>query len=272
MSDGSQHGFSCETEWGDAEDLDCRGFCRDCGREHRLSAAPALPAAGLLMRELVRHGNIGLEQGRDPRLDLGCLDGPAGGQMFGVLVYRDRGGNRGVLKAFSGQYNGIWNVPGWAPPIVDPEEFASVVRDDETRIKELTRGMKSLSAGDPVRMELAARRKSISRELMARIFTLYRPANFRGQRRRLEEIFIGRGMPTGTGECCAPKLLHHAACLGLRPLGLAEFYLGRRNRSGTRRSGRFYAPCAGKCRPILGFFLCGLEETACPMPGEAIRP
>ena len=79
MSDGSRHDFSCETEWGDAEDLDCRGFCRDCGREHRLSAAPALPAAGLLMRELVRHGNIGLEQGRDPRLDLGCLDGPAGG-------------------------------------------------------------------------------------------------------------------------------------------------------------------------------------------------
>lgn len=270
MSDGSRHDFSCGTGAGNLEDLDCRGFCRDCGREHRLPAAPALPAAGLLMRELVRHGNIGLGQGREPRLDLGCLDGPAGGQMFGVLVYRDRCGNRGVLKAFSGQYNGIWNVPGWVPPIVDPEEFASVVRDDEARIKELTRGMKSLSAGDPTRAELSARRKSLSRELMARIFTLYRPANFRGQRRALEEIFIGRGMPTGTGECCAPKLLHHAACLGLCPLGLAEFYLGRGNRSGTRQSGRFYAPCVGKCRPILGFLLCGLDETACLRPEEPV--
>ena len=73
------------------------------------------------------------------------------------------------------------------------------------------------------------------------------------------DVFLGPAMPTGTGECCAPKLLHHAATHGLTPLGLAEFYVGRTNRSGTRRHGEFYAPCAEKCAPILGFLLCGVE-------------
>jgi hypothetical protein len=76
----------------------------------------------------------------------------------------------------------------------------------------------------------------------------------------LSEVFTGKAMPTGTGECCAPKLLHHAAVHGLTPLGLAEFYIGRENRSATRAHGRFFAPCEEKCRPILGFLLCGLPE------------
>lgn len=244
----------------DTEDLDCRGFCRHCGREHHLPAAPAFAPARRLMEDLLRYGNLGLEREQNPLLDLDYLFGPARGQMFGVLVYRDRNGKRGMLKAFSGQYNGLWNAPGWVPPIVDPEEFVHVAGDDEGRIKKLTRSIQSLPPGDSDRPGLLARRRELSRGLMERIFALYRPANFRGQRKALSEIFLGVGMPTGTGECCAPKLLHHAACQGLRPLGLAEFFLGRENRSGTRRHGHFYPPCAEKCRPILGFLLCGLEE------------
>jgi hypothetical protein len=67
-------------------------------------------------------------------------------------------------------------------------------------------------------------------------------------------------MPTGTGDCCGPKLLAQAAIEGLRPLGLAEFYWGRENRSGSRRHTTFSASCPEKCGPILGFMLCGLDE------------
>ena len=217
-----------------------------------------MPHALALLDRLERQGHIGLGQGAlDARLSLDYLFGPARGQMFGVLVYADRDGRQGVLRAFSGQYNGLWEVPGWVPPILDPREFMRVIEIDEPRIKELTRRIQGLAPDDPERKAMQAQRRELSRSLTARIFDLYRLTNFRGQTRSLADVFLGPSMPTGTGECCAPKLLHHAAQHGLTPLGLAEFYVGRENRSATRRHGQFFAPCAEQCRPILGFMLCG---------------
>jgi hypothetical protein len=221
-----------------------------------------------LMAEMEARGSISAPGCDDPRLGLDYLFGPARGQMFGVLACQDVRGNGQVLKAFSGQYNGVWEVPGWVPPIVDPAQFHRTIRDDEPRIKALTRLIGELPPESPRRSDLSAERRQLSAGLMERIFDLYRLANFRGQRRLLREAFLGRAMPTGTGECCAPKLLHHAALNGLIPLALAEFYVGRENRSGTRTQGRFFAPCAEKCRPILGFILCGSEElrSGSPIP------
>ena len=240
--------------------LDCIGYCRDCGQEHCLPAAPALDAARELLADMERHRSIGLGMDDDPRLHLGYLSGPARGQMFAVLAARDSAGREHVLKAFSGQYNSLWTVPGWVPPILDPAAFERVIQSDEPRIKALTREIDLLASTAPVRVRLMAERRQLSQGLMARIFDLYRLTNLRGQTRSLAEIFLGSGMPTGTGECCAPKLLHFAATHGLIPVGLAEFYVGRENRSGTRSHGEFYAPCAEKCRPILGFLLCGRDR------------
>ncbi|MBV5332456.1 hypothetical protein JZU54_02570, partial [bacterium] len=55
----------------------------------------------------------------NPLLRTDALFGEARGKMFGVLVCRAADGSRRILKAFSGQYNGLWEVPGWAPPIFD---------------------------------------------------------------------------------------------------------------------------------------------------------
>ena len=96
---------------------------------------------------------------------------------------------------------------------------------------------------------------------MRAIHDLYRLQNFHSQRAGLEEIFAAKkGVPTGTGDCCAPKLLQYAALHNLTPLALAEFYFGRENRSGTRQHGCFYPSCRTKCYPILGFMLCGAEQ------------
>ena len=63
------------------------------------------------------------------------------------------------------------------------------------------------------------------------------------------------------GECCAPKLLNHAALNGLKPLSMAEFYWGSGPQVGSRISGEFYESCEARCQPILGYMLCGWDES-----------
>ena len=88
---------------------------------------------------------------------------------------------------------------------------------------------------------------------------LYQLQNFKGDQHSILNVFYeDRGIPTGSGDCCAPKLLHAAAQNGLTPLGLTEFYFGKENKSSTRYHKEFYPGCKNKCQPILGYMLCGL--------------
>lgn len=77
-----------------------------------------------------------------------------------------------------------------------------------------------------------------------------------GQAWSLASLFPA-GPPTGTGECCAPKLLVQAARLGLTPTGLAEFWWGPT--LGNRRQGEFYTACKERCQPLIGPLLARLE-------------
>jgi hypothetical protein len=204
--------------------------------------------------------NLPAEQ-RDPRFSTSYLFGPARGKMFGVMVAMAPEGKRVILWAFSGQYNGVWKVPGWVGPVFDLEEFHGVHDDKEREITELGRKIDTLVAGSYLQLKLVARRKKLSQQLMANIHNLYRLRNFSGQIAQLQEIFPpGMGIPTGTGDCCAPKLLQYAVVHDLLPLGMAEFYWGQPTASGLRQHGRFYSSCRTKCYPILGFMLCGLNE------------
>jgi len=47
------------------------------------------------------------------------------GKMFGVLVVRDSDGSIAFLSAFSGMMNGLWQIPGFVPPIFDQAEQQS---------------------------------------------------------------------------------------------------------------------------------------------------
>ena len=116
-----------------------------------------------------------------------------------------------------------------------------------------------LDCGEKHRSSLVKQRKLLSQNLMKEIHSLYNISNFRGETMPLNDIFIGNGIPTGTGDCCAPKLLNEAARRRFIPKGLLEFYWGKENPSKTRQHGHFYTSCIDKCQPILGFMLCGLE-------------
>ena len=187
------------------------------------------------------------------------LFGEMRGKMFGVMTCLAPDGSHIDLKAFSGQLGGTWLAPGWAPPLFPVDIWDSVNTPAERAIKHLQRAQGALppEEAEPV----VAERRKRSRKLMHDLHALYRLTNFRGETRPLTEVFPGdRGIATGTGDCCAPKLLNLAAINDLLPLSLCEFYWGRETRSGSRRHGIFYPPCQDKCTPILGFLLCGLEE------------
>jgi len=240
----------------------CRGLCRACGREHELRHNGAR-RYGLELMDLLRTRRSldldGAVPDPDPRLSTAWLYGEARGKMFGVMECLAPDGSTQILRAFSGQYNGLWEIAGWAPPLFDHRQLAAISGEVEREIKEL--GAELANAGDPeTRKTLRRRRRQLSQELMRQIHGLYRLTNFHGREASLfAACGCGSAIPTGTGDCCAPKLLNLAARSNLVPLGLAEFFWGRSNRSGNRQEGRFYPSCAEKCAMILGFMLCGLE-------------
>ncbi len=240
------------------------GWCARCGRMHLLPPDQALPEALILMERLKRNGRIDFEAtaaAADPRCATSPLFAAEGGKMFGVLACRDSQGSQVTLRAFSGQFGGLWEVAGWVGPIIDPAAFDQLTRDTEGAIKRLGAEIDQTDAGSSHRQHLVRRRRSLSRGLMRQVHDLYRLVNFRGQQCLLIEAFQGDNLPpSGTGDCCAAKLLQHAALHGLSPRGLIEFYWGRPNTSGLRVHGGLYPACEARCRPVLGYMLCGLEE------------
>jgi hypothetical protein len=215
------------------------------------------------MELLANHATIDLFAGRAvelPTLTTDWLFGPARGKMFGLLECLRPDGTPTFLRAFSGQYNGHWLVDGWVPPLFDVEEFQAISGNGGLPIKELGREIAGCVTHAERWLNLRQERRRLSRQLMRDLHGLYRLTNFRGETAGLAEIFVGgTGIPTGTGDCCAPKLLNYAANRQLRPVGLTEFYWGRENRSGTRQHGTCSGSCREKCLPILGFMLCGLD-------------
>lgn len=245
-----------------ADTVACRGYCAACGCEHRLPVGPALVHARDIHARMCAAGRIDIDvppADADPRFSLDYVWGDARGQMFGVLAYRSADGKEGVLKAFSSQYNGVWTLAGWVPPILDATAFKQLVMPVDRQIKALGARIAECREHTPERTRLVGERKVLSRSLMQQIHDLYTVANFRGAKQPLRDVFLQKGLPNGAGDCCAPKLLQYAALHNLTPLGLVEWYVGQTNRSGKRVHGRWYPACAEKCQPLLGFMLCGLE-------------
>ncbi len=155
----------------------------------------------------------------------------------------------------------------------DPSRLEALVRESQFRKAEFVRLKRRLRDEiDALRAEydvaqseitaLRSERKRRSEELQMWIFEQFKMLNARGESRNLCEIFAPtpqRVPPAGAGECAAPKLLQYAYQNELQPLAMAEFWQGSSPRGEVRRAGKFYPSCQGKCGPILGFMLQGLD-------------
>jgi len=240
------------------------GYCRRCDRDHELGAGNARAHAHELMEEFGRLQRLdyqATEADADPLLSFAHLFPGKPGNMFGLLECRDRDGQTVVLRAFSSLRRGIRAIPGWVPPLLSADTYYGLIVPEQQAIEAMTAELATLSDEPERRQALSERRKLRSQRLFETMRARYRFHNFRGETGTLREVFTGgAGIPGGVGECCAPKLLVHAARNALRPVGLAEFYWGGSKGSKTLRQGEFYLPCNSRCRPILGFLLCGLDD------------
>ncbi len=103
--------------------------------------------------------------------------------------------------------------------------------------------------------DLKQQRQILSQTLQTQLHETTTITNFAGETKSLQAL-RPTGLPTGSGECCAPKLLHYAASNQLTPLAMAEFWWGVA--VGDKQPGVFYGACADRCQPLMGFMLSGL--------------
>jgi len=111
-------------------------------------------------------------------------------------------------------------------------------------------------------------RKKLSAKLQKHFFKQYQMLNSKGERKDLAKIFsdsLLQKPPAGSGDCAAPKLLQYAFEHKLTPLCMAEFWWGKQPKSEIRKHKHFYPACQGKCQPILGHMLAGMEVDKNPL-------
>ncbi|MEM6752197.1 MAG: pseudouridine synthase, partial [Cyanobacteria bacterium P01_C01_bin.38] len=106
--------------------------------------------------------------------------------------------------------------------------------------------------------ELKHQRKQISRQLQSQMHEAYSLMNFLGNTSSLQQLMPQ--LPTGTGDCCTPKLLHYAATHKLKPLAIAEFWWGESTQD--KIPGEFYGACVERCQPLMGFLLSGIDSSS----------
>ncbi|PZV17858.1 MAG: RNA pseudouridine synthase [Pseudanabaena sp.] len=119
---------------------------------------------------------------------------------------------------------------------------------------------------------LKKQRRELSRTLQTQMHSAYVLTNFAGETRSLRELITEGAMPTGMGDCCAPKLLHYAATSNLIPLAMAEFWWGNPSADGYKIQCEFYGACVERCQPLMGFLLSGRRSPPAPNISANLAP
>ncbi len=174
------------------------------------------------------------------------------GVMLGVLVAKDLRGEQKILYTVSGnshRISGVYRDYIFVDPIVSNEKITSALEKNDKEIHELTRKISLCSEKE--KPSLLSRRSFLTTESLRNVHSLYSFYCADGKVRRLSDIINKNSSfpPTGTGDCCAPKLFNYAFRKKLFPISLCEVFLGKS--SETKKSGIKYPPCDERCAFIL---------------------
>lgn len=147
----------------------------------------------------------------------------------------------------------------------DKHEFRKLNQESEDKLNHLTNDIKSYE--DRINA-LKEERKTKSNALQNQLFDQYQFLNQHKTKKGLREIFKDTAFqqpPAAAGECAAPKLLQFAFLNDLQPICMAEFWWGDSPKSEVKKHNQFYPACTGKCEPILGHMLEGMEIDENPL-------
>jgi hypothetical protein len=223
------------------------------------------------------------------------------GKMFGVLLgtwlgedtlpqdvsWVNKDKKLVSIRAYSGQMNGVWMWPSWAPSLLAHHRIAGESWRVQYALHTLTQQI-----NDPIQQrtselinQLRQQRSSISRQHAQTLREHTYLYALNGDVRRLSDCWSTAA--TGVGECCAPKLICRAAQLKIKPIGLAEFWCGPHPKTPpaelietralrldliSEYSSKiswadslielsFYAPCKERCLPLMPFLLNELSNS-----------
>ena len=207
------------------------------------------------------------------------------GKMFGVLIV-EKNGERYYLAAFSGLIAGSYQQDGFVPPVYNLQNPQGYFKQEEAEITAINHRIQQ--GEDTPKLRTERRQRSIA--LQQWLFHQFNFLNAKGTQQNLLDIFRNQSpiltaeeyfnktaepqkaknaglqrIPSGAGECCAPKLLQYAYQHELRPRCMAEFWLGPSPKDELRIDGGYYPACQAKCKPILGHMLQGLDVEENPM-------
>lgn len=144
------------------------------------------------------------------------------------------------------------------PSIADNQQIQQALKQNDGQIHELTDKINSLSLSPDEKIKLTNLRQALCDQSLKNVFNLYSFHTAQKKKISLNQIIEEKHKlpPTGTGECCAPKLLSYAFENNLIPLSMDEVYFGQDTKN--RENGKSYAPCDNRCGFILPSIL-GLE-------------
>lgn len=202
------------------------------------------------------------------------------GVMIGSLVcWNKKTNKRTILYAVSGNSK-ILSVDNlqeeiFVPSIATVDDVNKALADNDVLIHKLTEQINNIkntstssvtTAGtintsvvtEPVEVLIQERTK-LTTQSLKNVFDLYTFTNFQGKKITLNEIIKSHNNklpPTGTGDCCAPKLLSYAFEKNLEPISMDEVYYGGNTKNKVQ--GESYPPCNERCGYILPLIL-GVE-------------
>ena len=215
----------------------------------------------------IEKGNIVLkriaqesEERKNLGVMLGCLVGYKPESKERIIVYAVSG-NRYILKKSV-------SVPKdsckyfIAPPLVSYKKAQNALKKNDKQIHQLSDKINSIKNNGTLLGEnleaLEKQRTKLTDESLHKIFKLFKFNKYDGKKITLNKIIDehnGKLPPTGTGECCAPKLINFAFKKNIRILSMTELYYGS---SKNKESLSAYPPCDERCGYILPYIL-GLE-------------
>ena len=188
--------------------------------------------------------------------------------MIGSLVCWDKKEKkRIILYAVSGNNKQLIPLNTnskdiFVPSIVSSEQIDQALKENDKEIHELTEQINELTLinkASPQRARLLKKRTDLTDSSLQKVFHLYLFTKYDGRKLSLNGIIKSHNNhlpPTGTGDCCAPKLLSYAFEKDYEIISMDEVYYGRDTKN--KKNGISYAPCDERCGYILPSIM-GLE-------------